>query len=339
MRIAKQQQVVRSPSLITSIDLQTTGGLFSKTFRANVPFFSFFILIHPSQCCAEIWAVKIFQKFCPNSLDAHEYGQTTTSGVLSSQEHKHLQTTGRLFLMTFRSNVPFGSFFFHFSQHRVVQKFELLKYSKSFLRFPWRPKTFAKPLPVVCSPPAITSNIRPRVVYFQRRFGPMCPSSVFFFLFLLHPTPSCSEIWGVKIFEKYFPDSLEVHDNCQTTTSGVFFSQNHKQLQTTGGLFSKTFRANVSFVIFSFFFTSPNTMLYGNLSYSNVRNVLSGFSGGPWQLPNHYNWCALLPKSQATSDHKWFIFKDVSGQCALRHFFFLLHPALSCPEIWAVKIL
>ena len=51
-------------------------------------------------------------------------------------------------------------------------------YSKSFLRIIWRPMTIAKPLQVVCSPPKITSNFRPRVAYFQRRFGPMCPSSV-----------------------------------------------------------------------------------------------------------------------------------------------------------------
>ena len=94
-------------------------------------------------------------------------------------------------------------FFFCFSQHRVVQKFELLKYSKSFFRFLWRPTTIAKPLPVVCSPPAITGNVRPRVVYFQRRFGPICPPSAFFFLLLLHPTPCCPEIWAVKMFAKF----------------------------------------------------------------------------------------------------------------------------------------
>ena len=36
----------------------------------------------------------------------------------------------------------------------------------------------AKSLQVVCSLPKITSNFRPRVAYFQRRFGPMCPSLV-----------------------------------------------------------------------------------------------------------------------------------------------------------------
>ena len=160
----------------------------------------------------------------------------------------------------------------------------------------------------------------------------------FLFFYVLHPTPCCPEIWAIKIFQKFSPDSLEAHDNCQTTTSGVLSSQNHKQLQTTGGLFSKTFRANVPFVSFSFLFfifyflffifssfclfTSPDTMLSRNLSRKNIPKVFCGFSGGSWQLPNHYKWCDLLPKSQATSDHGWLIFKDVSGQCALRQSFF-----------------
>ena len=120
--------------------------------------------------------------------------------------------------------------------------------------------TIAKPLQVVCSPPKSTSIFRPRLAYFQWRFVPMCPSSVFFSFFL-------------------------------------------------------------SYFIF-YFFTSVNTMLTRNLSYKNIPNVFSGFSGGPQQLPNHYKWCALLPKSQASSDHRLIIFKDVSLQCALRQCFF-----------------
>ena len=38
------------------------------------------------------------------------------------------------------------------------------------------------------------------------------------------------------------------NNNCQTPTSGVLSSQNHKQRQTTGGLFSNTFRASVPIV-------------------------------------------------------------------------------------------
>ena len=107
------------------------------------------------------------------------------------------------------------------------------------------------------------------------------------------------------------------------------------------------------FIYLFYLFTSPNTMLSGNLSRKNIPKVFSGFSGGPWQLPNHFKWCALLPKWQANSDHGWLILKDVSGQCALHQFFFsfslffiylficffyLLHPIPCCPEIWAVKI-
>ena len=51
-------------------------------------------------------------------------------------------------------------------------------YYKSFLRILWRPMTIAKPLWVVCSLPKNTSNFRPRAAYFQRPFGPICPSSV-----------------------------------------------------------------------------------------------------------------------------------------------------------------
>ena len=114
--------------------------------------------------------------------------QTTTSGVLSSQSHKQHQTTGGLFSKTFHANVPFVSFFsiyffLIFTQHHAVQKFEPSKYSKSFLRIPWRPMTIAKLLQLVCAPTKTTSYFRPRVAYFQRRFGPMCPSSVFFLFF------------------------------------------------------------------------------------------------------------------------------------------------------------
>ena len=39
---------------------------------------------------------------------------------------------------------------------------------------------------------------------------------------------------------KVSPNSPEAHNNYQNTTSGVLSSQNHKQRQTMGGLFSKT---------------------------------------------------------------------------------------------------
>ena len=79
------------------------------------------------------------------------------NAVLSSQNHKQLQTTGGLFSKTFRANVPFVSFFFYFPQHHVVQKFEPYKYSKSFLRIVWRPMRIAKQQQVVRSPSLITS--------------------------------------------------------------------------------------------------------------------------------------------------------------------------------------
>ena len=80
-----------------------------------------------------------------------------------------------------------------------------------------------------------------------------------------------------------------------------------------------------------------------NSNNNNNLKVFLGFSGGPWKLPNHNRWCALLPKSQATSDHRWLIFKNISSQCAFRLFlfylhFFIIHPAPCCPEIWVVNI-
>ena len=101
--------------------------------------------------------------------------------------------------------------------------------------------------------------------------------------------------------------------------------------------------------IFSFFYSSPNTMMSRSLRSKSIPKVFSGFfreahdNTSLSQLPNHYKWCALLPKSQATSNHGWLIFKDVSRQCSLRQFFFNLffsnlHPTPCCPKIWAIKI-
>ena len=198
MTIAKPLQVVASPPQIISIfrpRLAYSQWRFVPMWPSSV----FFFLLHPTPCCPEKRANKIFQKFFPVSMEAHNNCQTTTSGVLSYRNHKPLQTTGGLFWKTFRAIVPFVSFF------------------------------------------------------------------------LIHPTPCCPEIWAVKIFEKFYPDSLEAHENCHATTSDALSSPNHKQFQTTGGLFSKTFRANVPFV--SLFFTSHHTMLSRNLSSKNIPKV------------------------------------------------------------------
>ena len=146
----------------------------------------------------------MFEKYFPDSLEVHDNCQTTTSGVFSSQYHKHLQTTGGLFSKPFRANVSFVnfSFFFYFTQHNVVWKFELFKCSKCFVRILWRPMTIAEPLQLVCSPPKITSNFRPQMVYFQRRFGPMCPSSVLFFF--TSPNPMLSRNLSGKNILKVF---------------------------------------------------------------------------------------------------------------------------------------
>ena len=87
--------------------------------------FLIFFILHPTPCCPVILAVKIFQKVSPYSLVSHENHQTTTSGVLPSQNHKQLQTTGGLFSKTFRANVPFDSFYFLLIiHHHAVQKSE-----------------------------------------------------------------------------------------------------------------------------------------------------------------------------------------------------------------------
>ena len=79
-------------------------------------------------------------------------------------------------------------------------------------------------------------------------------------------------------------------------------------------------------------------MLSRNLIHKNIPMVFSGFVGGPWQLPNHCKWCVLLPKSEATSDHLWLIFKDVSGKCALRQFFNFFLLLYSSPNTMLSRI-
>ena len=64
----------------------------------------------------------------------------------------------------------------------------------------------AKPLQVVCSPPKNTSNFRPQVPYFQRRFGPMCPLLVFllFIFFSFSPNTMLSGNLRRKNIPKVF---------------------------------------------------------------------------------------------------------------------------------------
>ena len=185
----------------------------------------------------------------------------------------------------------------------------------------------AELLQVVCSSAKITSNFRTRVAYFQRRFGPMCPSSVFLFFFfnslpktMLSRNLSRKNI--PKVFFRILWRPMTIGKPLKVVCSPP---KNTRNFRPRVAYFQRRFGPMRPSSVFFIFYSSPNTNWSRNLSWKNIPKVLSGFSGGPWQLPNYYKSCALLSKQQSTSDHGWRISKDVSDHCALGFisFFFL----------------
>ena len=166
--------------------------------------------------------------------------------------------------------------------------------------------TIAKPLQVVCSPRKSTSNFRPRVAYLQRCFGPMCPSSVFF---LFSPTTLFSRNLSRKHISKVFSGFSGGPWQLPSQYKWCALLSTSEATSDHGWLILKDVSGQcaLNFVCYIlFFYSSPNTILSGNLSSKIIPKVFSVFSGGPWQLPNYYKWCAILPKSQTTS-HKLYI--------------------------------
>ena len=146
--------------------------------------------------------------------------------------------------------------------------------------------TIAKPLQVVCSPPKITSNFRPRVAYFQRRFGTMGPSPVLFILFLIfYSSPqiilsrSLSSKTISKVFLRIFWRPMTISKPQLVVCSPPKITSNFR---TRVVYFQTLFGPMCPLLVFYIFFSSsPNTMLSGYLSRKNIPKVFSGFFGGP----------------------------------------------------------